>query len=104
VTLAVVIRSEAADDIRQTVRYLAFENLTAAADFELDLTECLLRLSEQSGLGARVKSRPVVRRFRVSSRFSNWLVFYRQADAATLDIVRVLHGARDVRALLREMK
>ena len=39
---------------------------------------------------------------RVSSRFRRYLIFYRLLDETTIEIVRLLHGARDLAALLAD--
>lgn len=36
----------------------------------------------------------------VGGSFANYLVFYRQAGDDVVDVVRVLHGAQDIRRLL----
>jgi toxin ParE1/3/4 len=61
-------------------------------------------LAEMPGAGRAWRSRePRLRNVRVFPvvGFRNYLVFYR-AEERTLTIVRVLHGARDLRAALRE--
>jgi plasmid stabilization system protein ParE len=102
-TSTVIVREQAADDIRQTSRYLGQESPAAADNFELDMIECTHRLAEHPQIGLRVRKRPTMRRVRVSERFSSWLVYYTIEDG-TLHVLRVLHGARNIRALLRNMK
>ena len=42
-----------------------------------------------------------LRRFPVSGAFGNYLIFY-QPGKTGIDIVRVLHGSRDIKAALEE--
>ena len=103
---AVVTTTQAADDdIRNAAHYISQDSPLSAARFATEILECFQRIAEfpQSGREIDALATPL-RRVRVSSRFRRWLVFYRRLDAETLEVVRVLHGARDVTALLRAFR
>ncbi len=62
------------------------------------------RLATMPGLGARFEpgtSASTDLRFSPIARFKNYLVFYRPIEGG-IEIVRVLHGARDIPGLLAE--
>jgi len=50
-SLTLDVRQEAANDIRESVRYLARESESVAAEFKDDVGECLTRLAEYPGIG-----------------------------------------------------
>lgn len=85
-------------DLQSLHDYIAREGSAERADRMLDaLVEAMDRLAEMPGMGR-------VRRTRRGAELRVWpvppfLVFYRRAEAS-IEIVRVLHGARDADALL----
>jgi plasmid stabilization system protein ParE len=87
------------------LQYLAADAISAARNFEDDVFACFERIGRHPEIGVQIqRSRRMYRRFRVSSRFHNWLVIYRRIDPQTLEIVRVLHGARDIGSILESPK
>jgi len=97
------IRPVASQDIDEIVDYFALVNTQAAQDFVNDLQSCFALLSENAKIGVqreyRAKALASMRMFPLK-KFSSYLVFY-MADDQTIDIVRVLHGKRDIERLFK---
>jgi toxin ParE1/3/4 len=75
--------------------YIAAENPAAAAALVTRLEDLAARLADARGMGrARPELLPDLRSF----PFGNYLLFYRRSDNG-IEVVRVLHGARDIPAL-----
>ena len=100
-----VIRSPAARaDVVETVRYLADRDLEAAARFSRAVRATEALILDTPGLGAprdfgggRLKSL----RMHPVQGYKRWLIFYIERPGA-IQILRVLHGARDLQALFGE--
>jgi toxin ParE1/3/4 len=93
----VIYTVQAEEDLRNAVETIAGDNLTAALSW-LDRTEAIFELlASQPALGQRM----VTRRFgEVRQHTSgNYVIYYRLADEG-LQILRVLHAARDSESLL----
>ena len=88
----------AVDDIFEISAYIAAEDLPAADRFELEISNSCQRAADKPDLGhfRRDLTDKPVRFFAVRGTY---LIVY---DAATkpLEVLRVLHGARDVAAEL----
>lgn len=82
-------------DLREIRNYIAADSVTAAICFvDLLKTKCQ-RLAEFPGMGReREELGAGLRSFAVS----NYLIFYRERNEG-IEIVRVLHGARDIDSL-----
>lgn len=94
--------AEARRDLVDIFEYLARESVATADRFLQQVDSTLNRLSESPGIGARyLTDEPELAELRCAqvSRFKNHLIFYR-ADSGELLVVRVLHAARDLDALL----
>ena len=79
-------------DLEAIYDYIATENLVAASKLVARLEELATRLTETPGMGrARAELLPDLRSF----PFGNYVLFYRPTEGG-IEIVRVLHGARDV--------
>ncbi len=75
--------------------YIAAENAAAAAALVTRLEDLAARLADAPGMGrARPELLPNLRSFPLGS----YLLFYRRSDNG-IEVVRVLHGARDIPAL-----
>ena len=96
--------SPARVDLREAAFYLDEQTFGLGDRFLIATERAFEQLAETPGLGA-------VRRFddprftglrswRIRG-FENWLVFYRVTEEA-VEVVRVLHGARDVDTVLDE--
>ena len=100
-----ITTTKAADqDIRDIATYVAVNNPVAARKFGTELWRTFDRLASSPESGRAVQGFGVpLRVVRVSSRFRRYLVFYRLTDETTIEIVRVLHGARDLTTLLADL-
>ena len=102
--MLVVTTTRVADqDIRDIATYLAADNRKAAEQFGQELGHAFARIADAPRSGRPVRGfRAALRVIRVSSRFRRYLIFYRLIGNQSIEIVRVLHGARDITALLRD--
>jgi toxin ParE1/3/4 len=90
-------RPEAETDLEDIWWYIAQNNLLDADKFLDRLQEKLLKLAEFPQMGtSRDALRPSLRSFSVG----NYLVFYFLLGDG-IDIVRILHGARDLEAIFQ---
>ena len=90
-------RPEAETDLEDIWWYIAQNNLLDADKFLDRLQEKLVKLAEFPQMGtSRDELRPSLRSFSVG----NYLVFYFPLSDG-IDIVRVLHGARDWEAIFQ---
>lgn len=103
-SLTLTISPLARKDILEIANYIAIDNIDAAIGF-IDVTEDTCRqLSEMPELGALCQFKnPLVADVRVWSvpGYPNFLIFYR-IQRKRLEIIRVLHGARDYEQLFEE--
>lgn len=95
---------QARADLLQLANYIARDSLDAALRF-LDAAEGAFQLLAQMpeiGTACSFRS-PQADGIRVWSiqGFENYLVFYRPTDAG-INVVRVIHGARDVESLFAD--
>ena len=98
----IFIRPRAQADLDDTAEYIGRENPATAVRFLAAAEETFKQLLATPGLG-RVREYldprlTGLRSWRIRG-FENWLVFYRPTDGG-IDVVRVLHGARDLAPLL----
>ena len=88
----------AEDDLFEIWIYIAPENLPAADRLETDILKTCQKLAERPGLGhfrADLTDKPV--RFLLVR--DNYLIVY-EPESEPLEVLRVLHGARDAAAEL----
>jgi len=88
-------------DIDDTAEYISIDNVDAGYRFLVGVDETLDRLIDMPGLGtpreylnnrlSGLRSVPI-------RGFRNWLLFYRVVQDH-VEVIRVLHGARDLAAL-----
>lgn len=91
------------EDIRIIATYIAIDNPKAARQFGEELWAAFGRIADYPEAGAVATGFSVPLRFvRVSPRFRRYLIFYRQPDESAIEIVRVLHAARDLARLFRD--
>ena len=96
--------TELADsDIRDIATYIALNNAHAARLFGRELWERFQAICQTPQIGRSVPGYGNLRVVRVSGRFWRYLLLYRLPDSETLEVVRVLHGARDLTALLHDI-
>jgi toxin ParE1/3/4 len=100
-TNRVAIRPRAERDLDQHFLYIAKHNEPAAERFVLAARATLERLAAAPELGEIWQcANPALAGIRVwrLSGFENYLVFYRPIDDG-IEVIRILHGARDIEAV-----
>ena len=84
--------------------YIAEDNLDAAERFLVTAEETFQLLGRMPGIGKLCRfSNPQlsgIRQYPIKG-FKNYLIFYRATDSE-VEVLRVLHGARDLEAILDE--
>lgn len=104
-TLRVTTTRAADADIRDIAIYIALDNRQTAEQFADELHKTFARIAEHPNAGIAVTNfRLPLRRMRVSQRFRRYLVYFRQSSPDEIEVVRVLHSARDIAALLASLK
>lgn len=102
-TISILRRPKAAQDAEEIADYIARDSLAAAVRF-LENTESTLRtLASSPGSGSRFDSDHAELsdlRFRRVEGFPSHLIFYIERQTA-IEVVRILHGARDLDTELR---
>lgn len=94
--MAFRILPTAISDIRSVSRHIAQDNPRAAKLWALAIKEKCRRIGRAPGIGtARPEVDPALRLFPVGK----YLIFYRHTGP-DVEIIRVLHGARDWHSLL----
>jgi toxin ParE1/3/4 len=101
----VIYRPRALLDLKETASYLSIEGNAEVADRFLDaVQESAKTLVGMPGIGAlcafhnpRLRS---TRRIPITG-FENWIMFY-QVTEKHIDVIRVLHGARDIAAIFEQ--
>ena len=94
-SLILDILPEAREDIGAYGDYLAERDIYAAWRFADAVDATIQMLLRNPELGERLHCDPSGQiRYRTVLEFKNYLIFYRRVDSI-LEIVRVLHGARD---------
>jgi len=101
----VSFRPLARKDIRDAAAYLLLEaSETVAVRFEEAVQNLAHMLAGMPGIGVPCSFRNPelhdMRRLTVKG-FENWLLFYRDTEDR-IDVIRVLHGARDIAAIFEE--
>jgi toxin ParE1/3/4 len=102
--MAILRQLKAIEDLEEISDYIAERNQAAALRF-LNAVEESFRLLERlplAGRACRFRSPDLVGvRKRVVHGFRRYVIYYRPAEDG-VEILRVLHGSRDTRALLGE--
>jgi len=94
-SLSFDILPKAKQDIVACGDYLAERDLSVAWRFADAVDAAIEMLCRNPELGERLRADPTGQiRYRTISGFRNYLIFYRRVDDV-LEIVRILHGARD---------
>jgi plasmid stabilization system protein ParE len=93
----VVVTTEAESDLETIAKYIARDSATTALSFVRELQEKCLTLADAP------RGYPLVPRYEhlgIRRRsFGNYLIFCR-VGADTIDVLHILHGARDYESLL----
>jgi len=99
-----IITPEASGDVDECFLYIAADSPEAAFRFLSSADETFLQLAETPRIGRRCDARNPnlkgLRRWPVRG-FENFLVFYLEREGV-VHIIRVLHGARDIEAILAD--
>ncbi|NJR16916.1 MAG: type II toxin-antitoxin system RelE/ParE family toxin [Calothrix sp. CSU_2_0] len=91
----VIRRPEAKTDLKEIWKYIATQDKERADNFLRVLNETLQKIAHHPFMG---KERPEIMEEIRSFPFKNYVIFYRPLDDG-IELVRILHGARDVEAL-----
>ena len=97
-------RPRADSEIDALADYIAHNNLSAALHFMDSIQKTFDLIGEQPGIGSlRYAHLPMLEGLRVCPvpRFENHLVFYIERQVY-IDVIRVLHSARDLPVALAE--
>ena len=86
------------DDLFEIWVFIAADNLSAADSLEADILEACQRLADRPDLG-HVRRDLTDKPLRFFSVRGNYLIVYDPASEP-LEVIRLLHGARDVAAEL----
>lgn len=94
-----IISPEALQDMEDIHDHITMDNAEAAGRVIQAFEEDISLLSGQPELG---QFKPRLRHLRlwVVTQFPNYLIFYRARDGV-VEVVRVLHGARDLASILQ---
>ncbi|HEY3660383.1 MAG TPA: type II toxin-antitoxin system RelE/ParE family toxin [Candidatus Udaeobacter sp.] len=96
-----LVREKALADIEELGAFIARDNPAAATEVVRAIRLSFEQLAHMPRLGRivrKVKTSGQIRMW-LSPAFPNYLIFYRELPDG-VDIVRVLHGARDVHRIL----
>ena len=97
-----VVRPKARRDIAEIADYIAAENLGAADRFIDEMSEAFSKLALMPHMGSarrfRRQSLRGLRLWRVP-HFEKYLIIY-QPEESAVEVIRVLHGARNIERLL----
>ncbi len=91
----IVIRPRALTDLAEIWSYIAADNVSAADAITDLIGDKVQALSRQPGMG---RARPELAAELRSLAVGRYVIFYLPVSNG-LDIVRVLHGARDIEAI-----
>jgi toxin ParE1/3/4 len=98
----VIQRAEAQEDLAEAFAYIGQDSLDAALKFVNAAKKTFGQLATMPGIGERFRSaKPElaeVRRIGISG-FRNYQVYYRAIDDG-IEVLRILHGARDAERIL----
>ena len=100
--LKVITTSQADIEILNITETIKAYSLDSALTFLESVDETISLLSKSPNIGTSLKSdRYPTARYRPIINFPVYLVFY-QSDEQTLTVTRVVHGNRDLEAILRD--
>jgi plasmid stabilization system protein ParE len=93
-------------DLAEHYHYIAMERPTAANRFVYEVRKACELVVAFPSAGKLIELLPTLpfelRQIIVSKRFRNWLILYR-IDANAIRFLRLVHGARDLRAEIRSL-
>jgi plasmid stabilization system protein ParE len=92
----------ALNDLSEIWDYIAEDNVSAANRVESAILSACTSLARHPLLGSkRTEITPLPVRFWTVTRFPNFIVVYRP-DTKPLQVIAVVHGKRNIEALLKE--
>ena len=97
-------KPQAKRDLIEHFAYIGQNNLDAANRFLVAVEEALAKLERLPGMGrVRAFRRQELQGIRswVVRGFENYIIFYREVEGG-IEVLRVLHGARDIDRVLEE--
>ena len=93
---------QATEDLDTIWWFIAEDNKDAADRVEMEIIKTCRRLAKHPLMGTRrLDITPFPLRFWTLPKFSNYVIVYRP-DTAPLQVVAVLHGARDLENIMEE--
>jgi toxin ParE1/3/4 len=97
--MKVIVRDRATQDIRRQANYILANGNRDAAERFLEFAEyAFAQLALTPNIGRIVLDMRTIRQWRIKN-FKDYLIFYR-VEGEQVDILRVLHGARDLEGVL----
>jgi toxin ParE1/3/4 len=103
-SLKILQRSQARQDVLDLIAYIGSDNPQAARNLFAAYERTLSLLSKTPDIGwlyPTDNQRLAGLRVFPIGRFRTYLIFYRHT-ADTIDVIRVLHGMRDLQRILRD--
>ena len=96
-----LVREQAWNDLKELGAFIAKDNPAAATEVVRQLRLSCEQLSRMPQLGRIIRKIKTIQELRMwlSPAFRNYLIFYRELPDG-VEIVRVLHGARDINRIL----
>jgi toxin ParE1/3/4 len=94
------VSPEAENDLDEIEQYIGADDPVAAINFVKLLTERFTQLTDNPGIGHK---RDYLMAGLRSIVEGNYLIFYRQKKAA-IEVIRVLHGARNVENIFHSIQ
>jgi len=97
--MTVILKRPLAElDLMDIWDYIADDSPDRADNFLSQIESKLMTLAQNSGLGRqRPELLPNLRSFSIG----NYIVFYQQIDGG-IDVIRLLHGSRDIEGIFRQ--
>jgi plasmid stabilization system protein ParE len=97
-------RRRSAEDLDAIWRFIAEHSRDAADRVEMEIITTCRRLARHPMMGTKRRDlTPLAVRFWTIPKFPNYVVVYRP-DTVPLQVIAVLHGKRDVKAVLEERR
>ncbi len=108
-TKGFIFLQSAEDDITEIMRYISYDSPQAATAFREAVESACERfviLPEMGSTPDALSRYSILKGVRVLplQRFEKYLLFYRPVMDGKIEIVRVVHGARDLPALFEDKK
>lgn len=99
------VRAQAESEIDSIARYIATRNLEAGKRFYDAVEDALNKLAQFPGMGSRrTAQNPKLRELRSwpIAGYRNYLIFYLPLPEHGIDVLHVLHGARNLDDLIEQ--